>query len=283
MQLLIKKKNDGYPEAYLVARIRARLDYSFFSETSSEKEVILKLYKEMNWLYYQMNPYLVNTFSSVFLFFEIKSVLTAIRFKMSGLNNSKEILSLTVLANEFQDCFEKYSDVRLVLNCICNKLIHIFDDDSVYKEIINSYDLKKFEEMLYTNFLRYALKNADCMAIKEFFQYQIDKRNIMSIYKNLRWKLDVLPEFIDGGKIKKETLINTFREGLNKVLQLIKDYTNIEELTDLEDAFSSSFTVHLKKYAIWRTDIDLILYYIWKLNSEALHRTKFLKNIIKKI
>jgi len=290
--LLQSPDNRGYPTEYLLARLRGRSVHLIKDWTSvihaaepmsnlsarytehSIEEAWRYLLREFQWVYQQMNESLWDVFYLFFLYIELKTLFSCLRYKTKkGMGESVEkLLALSLLSEKVKTAIIKtespvsvVEDVEDVFNALSKKF-------SGLKDVFIKSRFKGFEQKLTDLYLEYSVSLKVHPVINGFFAYIIDARNIITAYKSLRWK--VSPSFVHGGSIDS----SKFREIIDR--QDIKTLgTLIYKLTGtvISEPTASNITATLltglmrfsKKKAKESLDMGFILNYLLRCYREA--------------
>lgn len=232
--LLQSPDNRGYPTEYLLARLRGRSVYlikdwtpvlhatdpisnlparykGIITEHSIE-EAWRYLFREFQWVYQQMNESLRNVFYLFFLYIELKTLFSCLRYKTKkGMReNLEKLLALSLLSEKVKTAIIKTETPVSVIEDVEETFNALSERFSGLKEVFIKSGLKEVEQKLTDLYLGYAVNLKVHSVIKGFFAYIIDARNIITIYKSLRWK--VSPSFVQGGS----TDIGEFREIIDR-------------------------------------------------------------------
>lgn len=278
MSILQTIKNNEYPEEYLITKLKSRLTEKRFDNIFSEKALQIAVIEEMKWLFYQMNSKLRKIFSKVFIYFELKTIFSALRFKLGGTGFSEELLTPSLLSSEVKDCIAKNEDILDVVTSISR----IFREEALIQppveETFLNGGLKSFERQFVKSFLECAVKKNKEKVLEVFFKFKIDERNIISVYKILKWNIETAPELIDGGEVNILEFHKILeKKNIDDVFMVLKILTGIDvDGEHLEDLLNEGFTNKLKKMTKNIFGRLLIVEYIWKLQMEALESRKIM-------
>jgi vacuolar-type H+-ATPase subunit C/Vma6 len=294
--LLQSPDNRGYPTEYLLARLRGRSVYlvkdwmpvlhatdpmdnlptrykALITEHSIE-EVWRHLLRESRWVYHQMNEELRNVFYLFFLYTELKTLFSCLRYKTKkGVEeNVEKLLALSLLSEKVKTAIVETESPVSVIEEVEDDFNALSERFRGLKEIFIKSGLKEFEQKLTDIYLEYAVSLRTHPVINGFFVYVIDARNIITVYKSLRWKTS--PSFAYGGNLDEA--------GLGEIIdrQDIKTLgTLIYKLTDTITSEPTSLNITAlllnglmrfsKKRAKEFLDIGFILNYLLRCHREA--------------
>ena len=261
--------SDGYPTDYLIARIKGRattlvtnwrplLEQRRAPEASDER-IWEALLRELEWLHAQMNRDLRDAFAPLFALFEIKTIVLCLRNRALG--RTSEIARLVVrslLAEDVKQTLLQGPDVRSTIAALG------FREES---------NLLTFENALMRAYLQDVAAGKLEPALKAFFTLFIDMRNVMLLYKRLRWNLGERSPFIAGGSLATSVLENIRDDA--SFDDLLKRFTGLDALSvatsegALETILLRFITNQLVKSRHAADDVALIVVYIWRLYVQA--------------
>lgn len=281
MELLLKIRDSNYPREYLLSRVRARLPLKVFHDIHSVTQLRVKLGNEFRWLYSQMNAELRDIFSSVFIYFELKNIFAALRFRLGAERDFKDVFLASLLSIEIQNCLTEEKKLIKAINCVVKSFNDFFKVSEPLDDVFIQNGLKSFEEKLNIFFYKYALNTAKDEAVAEFFRYKIDERNIMAVYKHIRWDIEEYPELISGGKVNRERLLKAFQKYSYGLLEdVIKSITGVEaDIQNIENVLKTGMTRLLTRLSKNTLSNAVILHYLWVLYMDALARNIYLSNL----
>lgn len=274
MPVLKTMKNNEYPEEYLTVRLISRLRKKRFANIFSEKVLQAALAEERRWLFFQMNSELRNFFFKVFVYFELKNIFNALRFRFGGVPDYEDFLNNSLLSDEVKNSLVKGQEIIDIVDT----LSCIFCKDGLLemplKEVYFKGGLKEVERHFILSFLSSAVRKSDDKVLKLFFGFKVDERNIITVYKALKWDIKTDLRLIDGGEISCALLYKILeRKDAEGLLRLSEKFAGITSKGRyLEDILNEGFTNRLKKASKDVFGRILILYYIWKLQLEARER-----------
>jgi vacuolar-type H+-ATPase subunit C/Vma6 len=298
MELLQSPEDRGYPTEYLVSRIRGRRAYFLGDWDSllfhSPFEYLLKthyrelitqhsvegvwkrLLKERRWVYLQMNKHLRDIFRAFFQYAEIKALIVCFRLKLKKGTTTglQDVLSLSILSEEIKELMEVEADLPLIFERLENELFFTSDIPGALKESFLEGGLRSVEKRLTDAFLERIIRLGLHPVIKNFFTFTIDSKNIIALYKHLRWGIKVPPPFIRGGSISETHLTMVIHtNAISEVPKLIYRLTGLEieepTVSNLEKTLLKGLTNKIKVMSRRSADIGLILDYLWRCSIEA--------------
>ena len=253
MEFLQNIENRGYPTDYIVARIHGRRvslfsnwDMLLFNPDINEHlrpthygefvsmysvEGIWQCYrKELHWIYFQMNQRLRDIFQPYFIYSELGTLMTGLRFKL-GKGNKAEIdylLSYSLLAEHIKDTMRAETDVPSILRVIERSLLLASGKSLDLPEIYMENGFQKTEESLRQTVFAYIFSLPMHHIIKSFFSALVNKLNLLALYKHLKWGITAKPAFIDGGSIPEHGFQRIIAsQTIDEIVQLIYKQTGL--------------------------------------------------------
>lgn len=262
----------SYPSEYLFSRLRGRFDSGLNYIRREPPEAIRQyIEQEHKWVYLQMNSGLRRMLWSFFFYREIRRI-----FEWLRLGDITTQLESSLLSEEIKEIFLKTSDTVVRIERLETVLLAVSGNFKGLMDAFKSGGLKKFEEALMNSFLSTISGYVTYHSLTEFFRYIIDFRNLMSLYKYRRWKLEKVPLILLGGNMGSKELEKAFSSGdISKVCQLSSRLLNIDidDPSELEVGFYVGLRRILKRRYITNPNEPILIpYYLWNLYVEYLLR-----------
>lgn len=300
MNLLERIEDRGYPLEYLLSRIRGRRaglihDWeSVVRDTEISGRLLSRLYpetavgragdvvwrmllKEYKWVFTQMNMRLRVVFWHYFLYSELRTLFICMRhIKQKNTARLNELLSASLLSHEIKDGLRQSSSIQQAAHEIESSFLSLSHDFRGLAEIAVSKGLMEFEQRLTNTYLGHTQSTELHPVMKDFFTGIIDARNIISLYKYLRFEASAQPPFLPGGRIRLERL-NEIMDGKDifGLVSLIRESSGIEldisATSRVEHALYTGMTRRLDKAGRDPLGLGLILYYLWRISIEAMN------------
>lgn len=298
MEILRVVEGRGYPADYLLARISVRrswlvADWRHLLSAAepleavpasprrgklgigSEQAIWASLLEESAWIYGQMDERLRGIFYPVFTWFELKTLVLCLRTRQrTGGAELEGILAHSLLAEKVRRLLAGAGETAVVAEEICNLFAR---DDARYARLRGVYGkegLDGVERQLVTLFLEQVACGRLHPAVGKFFRYLIDMTNIMTLYKQLRWRIKPPPSVIAGGRMKGSTFRGLIEgEGLNALSPLVRSLTGMPAQIPAggspELLLLKGLSRLLRREAREPDGIGLILDYLWRCYLEA--------------
>jgi len=289
----------GYPTDYLLARIKGRRlelvgdwrslvaadpmetlssgRYAGVSGSSPEAAVWLKFLTELDWLYRQMDERVRDRFAPVFFWFELRTLLVSLRFRR-GMDAGKipELLAFSLLAERVKRVLTGGEEAAAVVDALIARLSSVAERCWRLRDIYRDAGGREFEDQLTALFLEQVAGAAQHPPIGEFFRALIDMRNLLTLYKQLRWKIGKPPAFVRGGDIGRSRLKEIAERGeLAEVIQLIHSLPGMGEAPagreNVEHLLLVWLTGRVRRWGREPAGIGQILDYLWRCYLEALN------------
>ena len=298
MEMLRPMESRGYPTDYLLARIKGRkleliwdwrtlaaadpleaLRSSRYGGVSggSPAAVWLTFLTELDWLYRQMDERVRDSFAPVFFWFELRTLLVSLRFRR-GMEGGKlpELLAPSLLAARVKRVLTGGEETNAVVDALISRLNAVAKRSWRLRGIYRDAGARKFEDQLLTLYLEQAAGAAPHPLIREFFRALIDMRNLLTLYKQLRWNIGKPPAFVKGGVIRRSKLRNTAERGeLVEVTQLIHSLPGMGEppagRENVEHLLLGWLTGRARRWGREPAGVGTILDYLWRCYLEALN------------
>lgn len=299
-ELLEEREEGGYPAEYLLSRIRgkrvslitdweplicdkAALVSLFpslsdgFASGASSVSIWKDLLAEYRWVYLQMEKSLRDIFRHFFFYSELRTLFFCLRLRavgegvkmeqiLAGSLFSKKLRKALVDSEDGQDMLEEVEEFFMSLSSGFRGLNDIYAKDG----------FRGVEQHLTNHYLEYVMDSDLHPVMREFFVRLVDARNVIALYKHLRWELKDVPYFIKGGSIKASRLRSILaREDIFEVMSIIRSLTGIivknPDPTGVENTLYRGMTRFLRKKGREISGIGFILDYLWRCSLEAMN------------
>jgi hypothetical protein len=211
-ELLRDIDSDGYPTDYLLARVHARravltaqwiaIRTRGLPADATDDVIWERFLRELGWLRSQLNRRLRASLDPLFGLFELKTVVLCLRNKAAQRNAEiARLLAASQVADGLRRALLQEAEVPAA---VASLAVALEPADAAAASLQRSYaesGLKGFETQLTRNYL-------GCMNgarlhphVQEFFACFVDLRNLMTLYKQLRWEVAAAEDFLPGGTI----------------------------------------------------------------------------------
>lgn len=299
MKLLHSPEGSGYPTEYLIARIMGRRAYlikdwhdilmspdrheSFLPDyyreliaKFSREGVWNRMLKEFKWVYVQMNVTLKNVFLPFFIYAEVKTIILCLRYKTGTAHRAdvEALLSYSLLSGKVKELLIKEAELAVIIAELEKKFLSFPANAKRMQETFSEEGLKGVEEYLSNRVIEDIIRSKLHPVIKHFFVFLIDIKNIVTLYKQVRWEIKTVPVFLERGNIDCASLKRISVSGdISGILRLIYQITGTRikdpHVSEIQNALYKGMTRHIKLLARDNPDIGLILDYLWKTYMEA--------------
>jgi len=239
---------------------------------ASDESIWEALLNELAWLYGQMNRPLRARFASVFMLLELKTLVLCLRNREAArVTEIDTLLTHSLLADSLRQALREQPDVGSTLTALietsAGALPGLREASTAYAD----HGLRGFEDGLMRGYLAHAATTQLHPLIQQFFRAFIDLRNIMILYKQLRWGVEGAGAFIEGGMFDTSRLARLLAtKELSSWEELAKEATALRMVPTaanegaLETVLLTNLTRRLRQTAHNRDSVGLILDYIWR-------------------
>lgn len=297
MNLLRDLNTAGYPADYLRARIRGRracLTSDWESLLAADEPLAavptapqragfaaltketawLAAQREFAWLYGQMEPGERKLFAPVFGYFELRTLVLCLRNKETGnVGEIGNLLEWSLLPEKLKGILLEETGTAEGMERITAFLAHDVFRQELKRHFCGE-GLSGFERGLTDLYLMQSIGGRPNPAVAEFLRALIDTENIMSLCKQLRWRIPAPPWLSRGGRLRESDLMRVASRGeMAGLAPLVRRLTG-EELP----AFSPEEVEHqllcwlgrfLRRRCNEPSGVGLILDYLWSVRMEA--------------
>lgn len=282
MTLLSRQAFNGYPDEYLLARLKGRragLGGGRQSKAAAggmtDAEAWDPMSSEFRWVYRQMNEGLRQTFAPLFLWFELRTIILCLRFRRGGeRGKAAGLLPASLLAKPVQQAMTDDGEPAAVMDALSGLLTAVAEPYRGLGAIYRERGGREHEQRLVTLYLERMTDLPLHPVLREFFRALIDLRNLATLAKQLRWQLHEPQAFIRGGEITTERLGKVLAEentaGLAALLAALPDMGAPPATPlDPEQQLFGWLTAKVRRLGRDLLGVGLVLDYLWRCFVEA--------------
>lgn len=282
MALLSRPAFEGYPDEYLLARLRGRRT-GLGSERHSpaaaagmtDAEAWDAMRSEFRWVYRQMNAGLRLTFAPLFLWFELRTIILCLRFRRGGEQvKAAGLLPASLLAKPVQQVLTEDGEPAAVMDDLSGLLAAVGEPFRGLGDLYRERGGRELEQRLVTLYLERMTGLPLHPLLREFFRGLIDLRNLVTLAKQLRWHVHEPQLFIRGGEITAERLGQALAEGTaGGLATLLAELPGMEALpadqVNPEQQLFGWLTAKVRRLGRDPLGPGLVLDYLWRCFVEA--------------
>ncbi len=281
----------GFPSDYLITRIKGRraalmaswktVRANGLTALTSDEGIWQALLNELEWLYGQMNRALRECFAPVFVMLELKTIVLCLRNKEA--DRATEIhmlLTHTLLADSVRQALRDQPDVHSSITTLMETTAGALPGLGEAASAYAGHGLRGFEDGLMRGYLAHTVTTKLHPLINNFLRAFVDLRNVMILYKQLRWGVEDPGAFIEGGMFRLSRLVKLLAsKEPNAWEELAKEATALKSLPAaasegaLETVLLTSLTGRLRQIGRGNhkdnDGVGLILDYIWRIYVHA--------------
>jgi len=282
MALLSRQAFAGYPDEYLLARLRgrrAKLGSEHHSPAAvagmTDADAWDRLRSEYRWVYRQMNAGLRLIFAPLFLWFELRTIILCLRFRRRGERlQAAGLLPASLLAKRVQQTLETEGEPATVINDLASILATVAEPYRDLGELYRQRGGRELEQRFVTLYLERMTVLPLHPLLQEFFRALVDMRNLVTLAKQIRWQVNEPQAFIRGGEITPARLGKALTEGtatgLNALLAALPDMSVLPpDQLNPEQQLYGWLTRKVRRLGRDPLGIGLILDYLWGCFVEA--------------
>jgi vacuolar-type H+-ATPase subunit C/Vma6 len=299
MELLQNIEDRGYPSDYLLSRIHGRrallfrdwdsilfspditgsltsTKYGEFISIHAAEGIRLYYLKELNWIYYQMNERVRDIFKPYFTYSELNTLLAGLRYKLKrGRRGEIERLLLySLLTEKIRDALKSEGDIPSVLEILQGRMTFLLHKPVDLQHIFSNEGLKKTEQAITAAVFAYILHQVTHPVMQRFFTSLINTKNLLTLYKYIKWNIPDAPALLDGGTISEPGLHKVIRSReIPEIIQLIYkqtgSYIEKPDVSRIEGFLNRYLTKEIKGMQRESSETGFILHYLWTCYIEA--------------
>jgi hypothetical protein len=200
---------DGYPTGYLLARLRGASPPDPAAPVGDGSGETLWWHSQhtMDWLYRQMNPSLRRPMACVFILLELRTLVLCLRNKVSRPPDTVEnLLAFSLWATGLKRILLADEDLPAGVAAVSTWLARRQENFTGLPAAYGKDGLRGFEGALYQRYLQHVLAGGHPVAIRRVLTHYVDLRNLLGLYKKLRWQLTGPGAYLAGGSLSPATL-----------------------------------------------------------------------------
>jgi hypothetical protein len=224
-----------------------------------------------------MEDSLREMFAAVFLLFELKTLVLSLRNKaVENADAVEKLLEPSLLSAAIKELLRAPGDTRSTIADLASELAAAADGFGHLTAVYSSSGLKGFENGLLSAFVEAAAGRPRHRVVDEFFVAFADLRNVVILYKHLRWEMDDPAPFVTGGRIEQARLGKILAQQSDSDFGcLVKEVAGLpsppdpEDEAALETVLLRALTRRLRRAGRESEDIGVILDYLWRVYVQA--------------
>lgn len=295
--LLRVDRKSGYPAEYLLSRIRGRRSRlirdwrAVLSSTSPADYLASPLYhgfvreraleglwrslqKEYVWVFAQMDEGMRKVLAPYFLYAELRTITVCLRL-LQG-DKAQEIgesLADSLLGEQLKTALREEAPADAI-GGLEDALTPLSDAFRGLAAVYGDEGLRGVEQQIVRRYLEAVLERTLHPVVREFFIRIIDARNVLTLYKSLKFGARNAALFLEGGTIGTGRLRELQeRDDLLSVMGLVRQASGTAitapEPTQTEVALYRGITRYLKREGRDPLGTALVLDYLWRCSLEV--------------
>jgi hypothetical protein len=273
--LLRDDAGSGYPPSYVLARLHGRRAALVMpraataSDAGSDEQIWRAFLDELGWLYRQMDARLRDANAPLFALFEMKTIVLCLRnAALDRVQSQRRLLERSLLSATLRDILGQRRHVGAIVAALGDALGGLsrafLELDSRYFEA----GLKGCEDALMRIYLESLTATRMPAPTRHFLMRFTDVRNLMALYKHLRWEMEGPVVLIHGGTIDaaafRTAVINNDRAALDAlVVRIAGVQMTAETELAIETTLLSALSGDLKRARREHGGNWLVPEYMW--------------------
>lgn len=272
MKLLLEITTAGTSDDYLYARVRCRraaLDVSGTAPLGGGEDSQEKLKREFSWVYRRMSSRLRRQLLPVFEAAELRTLVLCLRYLAAGDRSAiGSLLTSSLLHPQLQRellAAKRGTPLVATLERLLAEQQPLFGG---LAEIYLRRGPGGLEQALIGRHLQQSLERCRPGALQLFLCYLLDMRNLLAIYKHLRWQVPQPPPLLTGGGLSPGRCEELWRaRDLKALLQVMRKFTGLDddpEQLGVEDFLLRGLSVRLQRAGRDPLQPGLLIDYLWR-------------------
>ena len=273
--LLRDDAGGGYPPAYVLARLHGRRAAFVLpqpgaaADAGSDERIWRAFLDELTWLYRQMDARLRDANAPLFGLFEMKTIVLCLRnAALDRVESQRRLLERSLLSATLRDILGRRRHVGAIVAALGDALGSLsrafLELDSRYFEA----GLKGCEDALMRIYLESLAATRLPAPTRHFLTRFTNVRNLMALYKHVRWEMEGPVVLIHGGTIGiaafREAAINNDRAALDALVARVAGVQlSAETEIGIETVLLTALSADLKRARRERGGDWLVPEYMW--------------------
>jgi hypothetical protein len=273
--LLRDDAGSGYPPGYVLARLHGRRaafavpHAAAAAAAGSDEEIWRAFLGELGWLYRQMDARMRDANAPLFALFEMKTIVLCLRnAALDRVQSQRRLLDDSLLSPALRGILGQRRHVGAIVAALGGALGTLsrafLDLDSRYFES----GLKGCEDALMRMYLESLTQTRLPKPTRHFLTRFTDVRNLMALYKHLRWDMEGPVVLVHGGTIDvaafRDAVIANDRGALEAlVVRAAGVQLSAETETGIETTLLTALTGDLKRARREHGGHWLVPEYLW--------------------
>ncbi|MDT8419613.1 MAG: hypothetical protein RQ754_04225 [Desulfuromonadales bacterium] len=221
-----------------------------------------------------MNQRLRNRLLPVFEYFELRTLVIALRYLAAGdFSSMSAQLHLSLLHPQIIKLLRETKQVALLTAALERSLA---EDYPYFNDLTATY-LRQgpggLEQVLVGCCLQHGIARSRSRQVWEFLRYLLDMRNLQALYKHIRWQVPVAPPILSGGEFLPERYEKIWQEkNLTDLLELIRKRAKRVDgpgEEGVEDYLLRGLSARLSRDGRDPLQLGLVIDYLWRCQLEA--------------
>jgi vacuolar-type H+-ATPase subunit C/Vma6 len=236
------------------------------------------LLREHLWVFLQMDRGLREVFQPYFVYAELKTLLTCLRYKTQSGSTAEieQLLALSLLSDNVKNMMTTVRDLPLLLETLGKNFLLPAPSSASLARLFVKEGLAGVEQRITMITFTWIMSLDLHPAMKGFFTLTADLKNIITAWKHLRWSIASEPVLLEWGRIRKSVLLKIIRSReISEMVKFIHRYTGESPhepaLYHIERVLLSGMTKQTRTLARAFPDIGPVLDYLWRCYLETLN------------
>lgn len=252
--------------------------YHGFVKERSPDRIRLNLLQEYRWVYLQMNEQLRGIFRPFFLYSELRTLFICLRHVKNGnASSTAGVLEKSLLSDEIKTVLLTAQETETAVRGIEKIFLSFSGRFSGIADLLAASGLRGVEQKMTASCLAVVMEMKKLHPLMRiFFERLIDARNILAMYKFLKFGQQKRPTLLPGGTLRESHIhAVTSREDIQGILILARALTGIRidrsDPSKIELALYRGLTAFLKKEGREPLGPAPILDYLWRCSVEVMN------------
>ena len=231
------------------------------------------LQQEYYWTFARMDEELRHALAPFFWLAEVRTLAISLRLLHGGRTNLDPLLHASLLANSIKRMLREADSGATALAGVAALLCGYDRRFAALQEIDRSEGPGALEAALYEISLQSLIRTPLQPQLRSYLVLLIDSRNLTTIAKRLRWRLETIHPLLAGGSLPLPHLAELFARrdhaGLLHLAMRLGGQAPYSESADLEKVLYEAQRRVMRRLARAADGSGAILDYLWRCRNEA--------------
>lgn len=241
--------------------------------SGTEGRLLQALQQEYHWIFSRMDEQMRRFMAPFFWLAEVRTLAVCLRLLTRWTTHPDHLLTYSLLADTIKDLLRKADGCTAAVTGLTALLAGY---DARFSGLADTYlrgGSGALEKSLQETSLTIISPLPTHPQMRSYIALVIDSRNLTTIAKRLRWRLDSIPPLLEGGTLPPTRLAELFERkdstGLLRLAMHLGGLAPYRETDELERVLYEAQCRVMRRLARGADGVGIILDYLWRCGNEA--------------